>query len=285
MTLEVVEDWQIDRLSSTSGCVEVVVPPQAYAEDFAKVAAHLPRLRVVQTLSTGVDQYRNALPPNVRLYNAAGVHVAATAEWVVAAVLACERDLLCFAEQRLRGAWGPRASRGLSGANVVIIGAGEISEAVGERLAPFGASVTYVARRPRDGVVGVERVRELLPGADIVVLLIPLTPETNRLVDSEFLASMKTGALVVNAARGGVVDTPSLLRELADGRLRAALDVVDPEPPPSTSEIWSVPGLLLTPHIASNVPGILERQAELLAERLPAFARGEDVPGVRDQGY
>ena len=286
ITIEVVEDWRPDALPSTAHTVEVIVPPQAYAGDFALIADRLPRLRVVQTLSAGVEQYRNALPPTVRLYNAAGVHVAATAEWTVAAILACERELLRFEMLRLRRTWSPRVSRGVFGANVLIIGAGEIGTAVGQRLAPFGANVTYVARRARTGVVSVDRVRELLPEADVVALLIPLTPETHGLVDRDFLAAMKDGALLVSAARGGVVDTPSLLHELANGRLRAALDVVDPEPPPPpTSEIWSVPGLLLTPHIASSVPGMLKRQAALLAERLPALARGEAIPGARDRGY
>ncbi len=285
VTIEVVEDWRPDRLPATAHAVEVLVPPQAYAGDFARIAARLPRLRVVQALSAGVDQFRNALPSGVRLYNAAGVHVAGTAEWAMAAILACQRDLLRFEEQRHRRAWSPRVSRGLSGANVVIIGAGEIGTAVGERLAPFGARVTYVARRPREGVVSIHRIRELLPEADIVVVLVPLTTETHRLVNRDFLAAMRNGALLVSAARGAVIDTQSLLDELANGRLRAALDVVDPEPPPPTSKIWSVPGLLLTPHIASSVPGMRERQAALLAERLPAFARGADVSGVRDQGY
>jgi phosphoglycerate dehydrogenase-like enzyme len=276
-TVEVVEDWGVAALPSSRDLVELVVPPQAYSGDFSKVAAQLPRLRIVQTLSAGVDQYRDALPPSVRLYNAAGVHVAATAEWVVAAILACERDLLSFAEDRRRGVWAPRPTRGLSGANVIIIGAGEIGMAVGDRLAAFGPRVRFVARRTREGVASIDRVGALLPDADIVIVLVPLTHETKRLVDREFLASMKTGALLVNASRGGVVDTGPLLRELANGRLRAALDVVAPEPPPPGSEIWSTPGLFATPHIASNVHGMLERQAALLARRLPAFARGEFV--------
>jgi phosphoglycerate dehydrogenase-like enzyme len=272
---EVVEDWRAEALPSSRDLVELVVPPQAYSGEFGEVVARLPRLRIVQALSAGVDQYRDALPANVRLYNAAGVHTAATAEWVLAAVLACQRDLLPFAEDRRRGVWAPRPSRGLSDANVVIIGAGEIGTAVGDRLAPFGPGVRYVARRPREGVEGVGQIHRLLPDADVVILLVPLTEETTRLVDREFLAAMKTGALLVNASRGGVVDTEPLLRELEAGRLRAALDVFDPEPPPPGSEIWSVRGLLMTPHVASNASGMLQRQAALLARRLPAFARGD----------
>jgi phosphoglycerate dehydrogenase-like enzyme len=285
VTVEVLDDWRPDRLPPSRKTVEVLVPPQAFDGDLAAIVRCLPKLRTVQALSAGVEQYCNAVPASVRVYNAAGVHVAATAEWTLAAILACERDLFRFDEQRRGGTWAPRPSRGLSGANVVIVGAGEIGMAVGELLLAFGASVTYVARRPRAGVVSVERIKELLPEADIVVLLVPLTAETRQLVDRSFLAAMRDGALLVNAARGAVVDSVALFEELHTRRLRAALDVADPEPPPPDSEIWSVPGLLLTPHVASSTPRMLERQVCLLSERLPAFARGEEVPGARDQGY
>lgn len=285
VTVEVVEDWQPASLPSTSRTVEVVVPPQSYSGDFGLIAACLPRLRIVQALTAGVELFTQTLPPTIDLYNASGVHVAATAEWTVAAILACERQLLWFETQRQQRRWSPRVSRTLFGASVLIIGAGEIGLAVGDRLAPFGARVRYVARRPRDGVDSVSHVRGLLPEADIVVLLIPLTRETTRLVDRDFLAAMRDGALFVSAARGGVVDTAALVRELVSGRLRAALDVLDPEPPLPSSQVWSLPNVLLTPHIASGVPGVLTRQAALLAERLPAFARGERVAGARTMGY
>lgn len=284
-TVEVVEDWEPSSLPPTSRTVEVVVPPQSYSGDFGLVAARLPNLRIVQALTAGVDLFTGTLPPAVELYNAAGVHVAATAEWTVAAILASERQLLWFETQRQQRSWSPRVSRSLLGSSVLIIGAGEIGRAVGDRLAPFGARIRYVARHARDGVTGVSHVRDLLPDADIVVLLVPLSSETTRLVDRDFLAAMQDGALFVSAARGGVVDTEALLRELASGRLRAALDVLDPEPPLPSSPVWSVPNLLLTPHVASGIPGVLARQAALLAERLPAFAKGERVGGARTMGY
>jgi phosphoglycerate dehydrogenase-like enzyme len=285
VSIEVVDDWRPDRLPPSRQVVEIVIPPQTYAGDFAAVAACLPRLRVVQTLSAGVEQYSGALPSSVQLYNAAGVHVAATSEWAVAAILASQRDLLGFDEQRRTGIWRPRATRGLAGTRAVILGAGEIGRAVGVRLQVFGAEVTFVGRRTRGDVVGVDRVHDLLPHADIVVLLIPLTAATSRLADRDFLSAMKDGALLVNASRGAVVDTAALLDELTTGRLRAALDVFDPEPPQADSQVWATPGLLLTPHIASSTVGVHERQVALLTERLPAFGRHETIQGLRDQGY
>lgn len=285
VTTEVIRGWSPEHLPASKDRVEVVVPPQGYAGDFGAIATVLPRLRVVQTLSAGVDAFRHGLPPGVRLYNASGVHVAATAEWVVAVMLACERQLLGFADAQRAGRWAPRTSRGLSGARVLLVGAGEIGTAVADRLAPFGARVGFVARRPRAGVAQIGDVAELLPDADVVVLLLPHTEETDHLVDATFLGHMKDGALLVNASRGRIVDSAALISEVTSGRLRAALDVFDPEPPGPSSAIWSAPGALLTPHVASSVSGMLARQAALLCARLPAFARHEDVPGVRDQGY
>lgn len=285
VTVEVIDDWRPDRLPPTREVVEIVVPPQVYVGDFAAVAACLPRLRVVQTLSAGVEQYCRALPSSIQLYNATGVHVAATSEWTAAAILASQRELLEFDELRRAGVWKPHATRGLAGARALVIGAGEIGRATGELLQAFGVEVVFVGRRTRAEIVGIDRVHDLLPGADIVALLIPLTAATSRLVDRTFLSAMKDGALLVNASRGGVVDTAALLDELGGGRLRAALDVFDPEPPQPGSPIWSTPGLLLTPHVASSTLGMHQRQVALLAERLPAFARHETLSGLRDQGF
>lgn len=283
--IEVVRDWEPRSLPSSKDVVEVVVPPQAFGGDFREIAAELPRLRVVQTLSTGVEAFANALPDGVRLYNASGVHVSATAEWVVAAILACERELFEFDASRRARAWAPRTTRGLSGSQVLILGAGEIGRAVASRLAPFGAHVTLVARRQRAGVASASEASGLLPKADVVVVLLPHTPETESLVDRAFLSRMKDGGLLVNASRGAIVESDALLAEVTSGRLRAALDVFSPEPPERSSQIWSAPGVFLTPHAASNVAGMVGRQAALLAERLPAFARQADVAGMRDQGY
>lgn len=280
VTMEVVDDWS-GALPPSRLKVEVVVPPQAFAGDFAALTRQLPRLRVVQALSAGVDQYRTGLPPHVDLFNASGVHVAATAEWVMAAVLGSERNLFAFERDRAAGTWRPRSSRGLFGARVIVVGAGEIGTRVAELLMPFGAKVTLVGRTSRLGVESIDNIAPLLHTVDIVVLLVPHTQETERMVDAAFLARLRTGSLLVNAARGAVVDSVALLEELEAGRLRAALDVFDPEPPPHHSPLWNLPNVLLTPHVASNVAGMVQRQADLLRSRIPAFNSSDELTRLR----
>jgi phosphoglycerate dehydrogenase-like enzyme len=118
-----------------------------------------------------------------------------------------------------------------------------------------------------------------------VVLLVPFTPETAGMADASFLASMKDGALLVNAARGPVVDTDALVAELGRGRLRAALDVTAPEPLPAGHPLWTAPGALITPHVAASTPVSLQRAAELVRSQVIAFSRGEPLKNVITEAY
>ena len=132
---------------------------------------------------------------------------------------------------------------------------------------------------------GIDEVHDLLPGHDAAVIVIPLTDDTRGLVDARFLAAMPDGALLVNAARGPVVDTDALVRELQTGRLRAAVDVTDPEPLPADHPLWTAPGLLLTPHVGGSVPGGMDRAFRVAVEQISAFARGDAPPNLVEGGY
>jgi len=153
------------------------------------------------------------------------------------------------------------------------------------RLRPFGVEVLPVAKRPRPGVYTREDLPHLLPRADAVVLLLPLTPETRRIVDRDFLLAMKEGALLLNAGRGGLVDTEALWEVLRAGRIRAALDVTDPEPLPEDHPLWRAPGLLLTPHVAGLSQGFNRRAARFLREQVERYLRGEPLLNVVREGY
>jgi phosphoglycerate dehydrogenase-like enzyme len=165
------------------------------------------------------------------------------------------------------------------------VGAGDLGQNVATRLRAFGATPVLVARRARDGVHAVGELPGLLPGADIVVLVIPLTPETTGLVDSAFLAALPDGALLVNAARGPVVVTDALVAELTSGRLHAALDVTDPEPPPDDHPLWTAPNLLLTPHVGGNVRGFPRRAYQLVRDQILRYTAGETLLNVVQDGY
>ena len=249
--------------------------------------AALPRMKsleVVQTLSAGVD-WVPKLPPSVTLCDGRGVHDVAVAEWVLAVVLASARRLFEAAASQLAGRWERPPQAELHGSRVLILGYGSIGAAVEERLLPFGADVDRVARTARDGVHPLAAIGELLPTADVVVVLLPLTSETRGLVGPGFLGRMKEGALLVNAARGPIVDTAALLEALRAGPVRAALDVTDPEPLPDEHPLWSAPGALITPHIGGDTPGFRPRAYKLVGDQLRRYAAGEPLINVVEGGY
>jgi phosphoglycerate dehydrogenase-like enzyme len=256
---------------------QVLVPRGPLTDE---LLAALPRLRLVQLRSAGAEQFAGKLPAGVTLCNARGAHTPATAEWVVTATLAAQRGIPSYVREADAGRWTPGDHASLVGARVLVVGAGDIGRRVGAMMAGFDVDLTYVARTAREGVRGFEELPGLLPDADVVVLIVPVTPETTGMVDAAFLAAMKDGALLVNAARGVVVDTDALLAELTAGRLRAALDVTDPEPLPEGHPLWSAPGLLLTPHVGGAVPDADARATAAVTEQLERVLAGQPLRNV-----
>jgi phosphoglycerate dehydrogenase-like enzyme len=248
--------------------------------------------RIVQVLSAGVDWLAGRLPDDVTLATASGVHDAAVSEWCVAAMLAIERRLLTFHDRQRERRWdhdagGERSAapvHDLEGRSVLIVGHGSIGRALEARLAPFGAEVTGVARTARPSVGTLDDLPRLLPAADVVVLLAPLTPDTERLVDEAFLARMRRGALLVNAARGRIVDTPALERALRAGHVAAALDTTDPEPLPADHSLWEAPNVLITPHVAGSTAQWRGRAHRFVGAQIRRLAAGDAPLNVRYAG-
>ncbi|TDB69601.1 2-hydroxyacid dehydrogenase [Micromonospora sp. KC721] len=266
------------------------VPPFLAVGDTTAMLARLPDVAVVQLLSAGAEVWVDRVPEGVTLCDARGVHDSSTAEWVVTAILAQLRAFPTMIRAQARGEWvyGDVAPTDeLAGKRVLIVGAGSIGAAVRARLAPFDVEFTLVARtaRPAEGVHAVRDLPRLLPTADVVVLLVPLTDATRGMVDERFLAAMPDGALLVNAARGPVARTDALVAELSRGRLRAALDVTDPEPLPAGHPLWELPNVLLTPHVAGSVRGLLPRAYRLVGEQLRRFVAGEPLRNRVVEGY
>jgi phosphoglycerate dehydrogenase-like enzyme len=243
------------------------------------VIPRLPSLKVVQTLTAGMDDVLPYVPAGVAACNARGLHDASTAELAVTLILASLRGIPRFTRLQDEGRWNQEFHQSLADKTVLILGYGSIGRALAARLQPFECDVVRVARRarPEEEVHGAPELATLLPSADVVVLLTPLTPESRHLVDAGFLSRMKDGALLVNVARGPVVDTEALLKEVSAGRLCAALDVTDPEPLPAGHPLWHAPGVLITPHVGGPSSAFLPRAKRTLREQILRYENGEPL--------
>lgn len=275
---------------------EIVDPTESVPDSVAEVAFYvtpyrvdsaitdvLPRmtaLQVVQTLTAGVDNVRSAVPGEITLCSGRGIHDASTAELTLTLILAALRGVPEFVRAHDRHAWSPEWRPALADKRVLLVGHGAVGQAIEARLLPFETTVTRVARTPRAGVHAIDELPALLPEADVVVLIVPLTEETRGLVDSEFLGRMKDGALLVNMARGAVVDTAALVAALHTGRITAAVDVVDPEPLPADSPLWTAPGLLISPHVGGASSAMWPRAYRLVRDQLHRYAAGEALWNV-----
>ena len=285
--------------------VEFLLAPWMQPE----VNAVLPRVRgvrVVQSFGAGIEGLLPLIPEGAILCNARNLHNVPTAEWAVAAVLASLKFLPMYAELQREGRWvtpadadanyqaihGVRSPHRLpvlvdelAGKTVLIVGYGAIGQAIEDRLAAFEPKILRVARSAREGVAPVSELAALLPQADVVVLITPLTPETRHLIDAAAIAKIKQGALLVNAARGPVVDTEALVAALEQRRIRAALDVTDPEPLPGGHPLWRAPGVLITPHVAGSSAVYLKRVVDFAGAQLGRYLRGEPLENVIKSAY
>lgn len=266
--------------------VDVVLAPDwLIPEPFQRIAA-APNVKFVQLSTAGFEHTRGLLPEHVSVANGRGVHSDETSELAVTLALASLRGIDVYvgyqAEQRWEGGLVKRPS--LAGKRAVVVGAGSIGSEIVARLRAFKVEVDVVARTARDTEAGrvhaLSELPALLPAADLVFLIIPLSETSAGLVDAAFLAQMKDGALLVNTARGGVVDTDALLAELATGRIRAALDVTDPEPLPAGHPLWTAPGVLITPHVGGNTPLTEVRVTELMHRQISALLSGSELENV-----
>lgn len=251
----------------------------------ADVLACLPRLAVVQLLSAGVEPWLGRVPSGVTLCNGRGVHGASTAELAVAGILSILRELPRFRDAQAAHRWERAFTDGLDGKRVLVLGAGDIGGRVAAALTPLGADVTLVARRAREGVQAVDALPALLPRHDVVVIALPRTPDTERIVDARFLAAMPDGALLVNVARGALVDTDALVVELTRGRLAAFLDVTDPEPLPPQHPLWDAPRCVITPHVGGGTRGWERRAYALVRDQAIRLHRGEPMHNVVGEQY
>ena len=264
---------------------EFWVPKVEDEGDLDAIFAAMPQVKVMQLTSAGVENLVGHIPDGVSLCTARGVHGPSVAELVLLFILASQRRLPYFLEAQRQGHWDLVEGDDLGGKRVLIIGAGNLGEETARRLRSFDAVPLLVGRTARDGILALSELPELLPTADIVVLTLPLTDESKGFVDAEFLAWMPDGSLLINVARGPIVDTDALLAELTSGRLRAGLDVFDPEPLPDGHPLWTAPNVIITPHAAGHVKQAGPRAFALVNAQIRRFVAGEKLLNVIEGDY
>lgn len=254
-----------------------------YMGDGPSVAmiARMPGLRVVQSLSSGVDNVLGAVPRDVILCNGSGLHhEESTAELAVSLILASLRRLPAFALDQSQRRWHHVRTESLDGKRVLLVGYGGIGKGIEQRLLPFGARITRASRTARDGVAPLAQLPRLAAGADVLVVCIALAPGTTGLIGDEVLAALPDGALVVNVARGPIVDAAALAGHLTGGRLRAALDVTDVEPLPAGRPEWALPNVLITPHIGGDTFAFAERAPGFTADQAERYLTGLPLANI-----
>jgi phosphoglycerate dehydrogenase-like enzyme len=265
--------------------VRFYVPPYQVGSRVAEVLPRMTSLEVVQTLTAGVDNVRAHVPEGVLLCTGRGIHDASTAELALTLTLASLRGVPGFVRDQDRRRWRTGWHPALADKRVLIVGYGAVGEAVERRLLPFEVEVVRVARSARDGVHPIADLPRLLPDADVVVLVVPLTDETRGLVDAAFLDAMKEGALLVNVARGAVVDTDAVVAGLQAGRLHYATDVAEVEPLPEDHPLWDAPNLLVSPHVGGASSAMWPRAHRLVRDQLHRYAAGEQLVNVLSGSY
>ncbi|MGD0546476.1 MAG: 2-hydroxyacid dehydrogenase [Terracidiphilus sp.] len=275
--------------------------PDPYPARAMRIWPHLRGVRLVLSLMAGTEWIPGTVGPRVTICNARGAHNISTAEWTISAILAMLKYLPYYLDVQREGVWKRRFEASaqyaringdarplyppvmleeLTGKKVLLVGYGEIGKEIERMLAPFHVELVRVARCARDGVHAVNELDSLLPQAEIVILILPSTAESHHLIGSQQLALMRQGALLVNAARGPIVDTDALVDALNAGRIRAVVDVIDPEPLPEGHPLWKCPNLLITPHVAGSSPQFAPRALKTAADELRRYMKGEPLRNV-----
>lgn len=263
--------------------LDIAVPPYMRSPRLL-TALEAVNPRLIQSQSIGYEGVADVLPPRTVFANAAGVHETSTAELALALILASQRNLPAFIRRQDDADWTKGFSPSLADRRVLLLGYGGVGKAIEHRLRPFEVEITRVASSARTDDRGIihstTELSSLLSSHDIIVVSVPLSERTFQLINSQFLSQMPDGSLLVNVARGPVVDTSALVREVSSGRIRAALDVTDPEPLPPNHILWTFPNVLITPHVGGASSAMLPRMADLIREQIRLMQTGRAPKNV-----
>lgn len=260
--------------------VTFYVPPYMSGLAGLEPVTQMPNLQHLQLPNAGYDDAVAFARDGVSIYNARGVHDMSTAELALALTLASNRGFGDFHRAQAHGQWKPARYQSLWRARVGIIGYGSIGQTIARLMEPFDAEIVPFTASGRNGTHTLESLQVELPTLDVVVLILPANPNTVGLVDKAFLSQMKDGALLVNVARGPIVVTDDLVAELRTGRIRAAVDVTDPEPLPPGHPLWSLDNIIISPHVGGNSSAFEPRMRKLIYTQLEKLVADQPLDNV-----
>lgn len=266
--------------SADLGAIDFFVPQYMGGSDALAFARKMPNLKYLQVPNAGFDDAIEYLRPGMILCNARGVHDASTSELAIGLAIASRRGLADFVRAQDRGEWLHERYPSFNDSNIAIVGFGSIGQSLARSLSGFDVTITGFSRSATAGALGMERLDELLSTFDIVFLTLPLNDQSRGLFNSDRLALMKNGSLIINVARGPVIDTEALLKELNSGRLYAGLDVTDPEPLPVGHRLWSAKNCIISPHVGGDSSAFESRGKILVEQQLARLARGEELINI-----
>ena len=268
--------------AETSDLSEVTfyVPTYLGGRPALELTKKMPNLKVLQVPNAGYDDAMEFLRPGITLCNGRGIHDDSTAELAVGLTIASLRGFATFVRDQDKGEWVNKNYDSINDRKIGIVGFGSIGSTIARMLSGFSVEIVAFTQSGRDNTIAITDLDKHLPSLDVVILILPLTKESKHLFDARRLALMKDGALLVNVARGPIVDTDALIKELNSGRITAGLDVTDPEPLPKGHPLWSAKGVLISPHVGGNSSAFDKRARRLIESQLDLLAQGKPLNNV-----
>jgi phosphoglycerate dehydrogenase-like enzyme len=268
--------------AETSDLSEVTfyVPTYLGGRPALELTKKMPNLKVLQVPNAGYDDAMEFLRPGITLCNGRGIHDDSTAELAVGLTIASLRGFATFVRDQDKGEWINKNYDSINDRKIGIIGFGSIGSTIARMLSGFSVEIVAFTQSGRDNTIAIADLDKHLPTLDVVILILPLTKESKHLFDARRLSLMKDGALLVNVARGPIVETDALIKELNSGRLKAGLDVTDPEPLPKGHPLWSAKGVLISPHVGGNSSAFEKRARRLIESQLDLLAQGKPLNNV-----
>jgi phosphoglycerate dehydrogenase-like enzyme len=243
-------------------------------------SSKMSNLKILQMPNAGYEDAIEFTRPGMTLCNGRGIHDASTAELAVGLAIASLRGIPDFVRNQEKSQWVHKKYQSINDKKIAVIGYGSIGKTVAKNLSGFDVTVVPFSRSGNDGALKISELDSHLPSFDVVILILPLNDESRKMFDKRRLALLKDGALLVNVARGGIVDTDALVAELNSGRITAALDVTDPEPLPAEHPLWRAPGTLIAPHVGGNTSAFEPRARKLVESQLARLAAGSTLENV-----